>query len=76
MLLPAIVNIYLIPIYISLTECASFGREYILCDFSNVVGSGHSELGHPMTTKVVFYENKIRVLVSITQVSASGDRNF
>ena len=62
MLQPAIVNIYLIPIYISLTKCASFGREYIICDFSNVVGSGHSELGHPMTTKVVFYETKSEIL--------------
>ena len=58
MLLPAIVNIYSISIYRSLTNSASFGREYILCDFSNVLGSGQSELCHLMITKFVF--NKIK----------------
>ena len=62
MLLFTIVNIYSITIYTSLTNSASFGREYILCDFSNVGGYVHSELWHPMTTKLVYKKTKSEVL--------------
>ena len=68
-----ITYIFSIKLYIHKT---SFSHQYPLCDFSNVVVSGHTELLHPLAPKVTFMKTHWENLVTIWFTTRSSEEGF